>query len=284
VHPGAWAREGIGRSDVTATNADERGASGRNRANGPVLFARYAYPPNALGYCGPADAADLFGAAAAGTDIRHLRHLATSFEGAWPYLELIAAANHIDDPLDARVVEAYWLGNPLVRRVPPTLLAASLDERFGRRSGARFDSLVGAVPAGGVPQHSFHVFAVYPWVGLLRAGKVDAPLQVLDQCRIRWGRVEAVAGDWATVRCQGLVFDGSRLSLGPERTDEARHGVGGVGLIGPLAPGDIVALHWDWVCDRLSAATLHWLRYCTARNLTAVNAQAQPGPAIVCDV
>ena len=28
---------------------------------GPVLFARYAYPPNALGYCGPDDPAALLG-------------------------------------------------------------------------------------------------------------------------------------------------------------------------------------------------------------------------------
>ena len=26
---------------------------------GPILFARYAYPPNALGYCGPADSGAL---------------------------------------------------------------------------------------------------------------------------------------------------------------------------------------------------------------------------------
>jgi Family of unknown function (DUF6390) len=269
---------------VTRAYLDERDVAGPERVVGPVLFARFAYPPNALGYCGPADAADLFGTAAAGTDLAQLRHLATGFEGAWPYLELIAAGNHIADPLDARVVEAYWLGNPLLLRVPSTLVAASLDERFGRRTGPRLEFVVGTISAGGIPQHNFHVFAVYPWVGLLRAGKVDAPLQVLDQCRIRWGRVEGVCGDRATVRCRGLAFDGSRLFLGPERVDEVRHSLGGIGLVGPLAPGDVVALHWDWVCDRLSTTTLRWLRYCTARNLTAVNAQERPGPAVVCEV
>jgi hypothetical protein len=269
---------------VTTVEDGDDFSGAQRSVPGPVLFARYAYPPNALGYCGPADAAGLYGAAAEGSDLRLLRHLATGFEGAWPYLELIAAANRIADPLDARVVEAYWLGNRLARRVPPALLVASLDERFARRSGMRFESLVGAVPAGGIPQHSFHVFAVYPWVGLLRAGRGDAPLHVLDQCRIRWGRVEAVAGDWATVRSRGLEFDGSRLSLGPERSEHVRNGLGGADLIDPLTPGDTVALHWDWVCDRPSASALRWLRYCTARNLAAVNSQARPGPAVVCDV
>lgn len=268
---------------MTTLDDNERVTEGQRQLLGPVLFARYAYPPNALGFCGPADAADLFGTAAAGSDAGQLRHLATGFEGAWPYLELIAAANHITDPLDPRVVEAYWLGNALTQRVTPTLLASSLDDRFSRRAGARFDSLVGAVPDGGIPQHSFHVFAVYPWVGLLRAGRGDAPLQVLDQCRIRWGTVEAVTGDWATVRSRGLVFDGSRLTLGAERLEEVRHGEDGTGLIGRLTCGDVVALHWDWVCDRLTAQNLRWLRYCTLRNLAAVNAQAKPGPAVVCD-
>ncbi len=79
----------------------------------------------------------------------------------------------------------------------------------------------------GVPQHSFHVFAVYPWLGLLRAGMDGPPLEVLDRCRIRWGRVEAVTGDLVTVRSRRLCFDGSRLTLGPEQAEEARCGFDG---------------------------------------------------------
>jgi ABC-type polar amino acid transport system ATPase subunit len=35
------------------------------------------------------------------------------FEGAWPYLEVIGGLAGLD-PLDARVVEAYWIGNGLI--------------------------------------------------------------------------------------------------------------------------------------------------------------------------
>ena len=38
-------------------------------------------------------------------------------------------------------------------------------------------------PAARVPHHCFHVFAVYPWLGLLRSGIVEQPLHILDQCR-----------------------------------------------------------------------------------------------------
>jgi len=75
-------------------------------------------------------------------------------------------------------------------------LAASLDDRFARRTARHFEPLVSAAFTGGVIQHSFHVFAVYPWLGLLRAGKEGAPLEILDRCRIRWGLVVEVSGDF----------------------------------------------------------------------------------------
>lgn len=251
------------------------------RLSGPLLFARYAHPPNALGYCGPSDAGALSEPALAG-DLDELRQLATQFDGAWPYLELIGGCNGLPDPLDPRVVEAYWVGNELLRNVSPADLSRSLVDRFARRAGRRFGSLVVAAPAGGTPQHSFHVFAVYPWLGLLRAGMEGPPMTVLDRCRIRWGRVVSVDGDTAVVCSQRLRFDGSRLALGPEIAEPARLAVDGLG-IGRLQEGDIVSLHWDWVCDRLSPAALGWLRACTRRNLDAVNCLVAPGPAVACD-
>ncbi len=252
-------------------------------APGPVLFARYAYPPNALGYCGPADAAEVFGAAAEGTDLRSLASLATRFEGAWPYLQLIAACNRIDDPLDRRVVEAYWVGNDLLDRVPSGVLVASLDDRFGKRAGADFEAVAAAVPFGAVAHHSFHVFGVYPWLGLLRAGMDGAPLTVLDRCRIRWGTVVSAEGDVVTVRNRVLTFEGHRLALGEERVEQVRAGSHGVQLVRGLCPGDTVSLHWDWVCDRLHPAAARSLRRTTARTLRAVNSLPKPGPVVACD-
>ena len=259
-----------------------RGGSLASDTPGPVLFARYAYPPNSLGYCGPGDPSSLFGAAVEGTDLVGLGQLAAHFDGAWPYLELLAGCNGIGDPLDRRVVEAYWVGNALLSRVPSAALVHSLDDRFGPRAGRRLDSLVSAVPAGGIPQHNFHVFAVYPWLGLLRAGMEGPPMEVLDRCRIRWGLIEALTGDMVTVTSRALGFDGSRLVLGPLRVEQARRSRDGMGFVGDLQPGDTVSLHWDWVCDRLSPTALAWLQHCTKRNLDAVNSLATPGPAAVC--
>jgi hypothetical protein len=254
----------------------------RSTPPGPLLFARYAYPPNELGYCGPSDSGALLESASDGVDLAEVAHLASGFAGAWPYLELIAACNGIADPLDARVVEAYWVGNLLLQKVPDSALLSSLSDRFEDRAGRRFGHVASAVPLGGVCQHSFHVFAVYPWLGLLRAGMEGAPLTVLDRCRIRWGYVEALTGDLVTVRNRLLHFEGSRLALGPEEVEVARRSLHGVGLAPELAEGDTVSLHWDWVCDRLTPVGLAYLQWCTAANLDAVNALPTPGPAAAC--
>lgn len=247
---------------------------------GPELFARFAFPPNALGYCGPGDSLHLFEAAAAGA-VDEVAAVAPAFEGAFPYLRLIAAANGIADPLDARVVEAYWVGNPLLARIDMADIGMSLDDRFRRRAGGGWDQVAAAVPAGAVPHHSFHVFGVYPWVGLLRAGRVEEPLRVLDQCRIRWGVVRRVEGDQAAVESRPLVWDGRALGYGPLREEMVTWGHDGVGLAEPLRPGDTVAMHWEWVCDRLSERRLARLRRWTQRHLDIANGTVHPAPAAV---
>jgi hypothetical protein len=239
---------------------------------GPVLFARYAFPPNSHGFCGPADSGSFFEHGVAGVDDGGLRALAQQFAGAWPYLQLIAAATGLDDPLDRRVVEAYWVGSPRLDRVGTRAVGDSMEDRFRARTGAGFGSLTEGVLAGGVPHHSFAVFCIYPYTGLLTDGrKAATALAVLDRCRIRWGRVLAVQGDQVVVRCSPLTWDGDVLALGPPETESVVQSVDGVGMVGGVAPGDWVSLHWEWVCDRLTEAQVGRLRRYTERHLRIVN-------------
>jgi hypothetical protein len=247
---------------------------------GALLFVRYAYPPNRLGYCGPADSLAFREYGIAGVVDAGLVRLAQAFSGAWPYLELIAGATGIRDPLDRRVVEAYWVGNRLLDTVPLARIADSLEERFRPRLGAQFGRLAEGVLEGGVPHHSFHVFGVYPWVGLLGDGrKADTALTVLDRCRIRWGQVTAIAGDQVTVISRPLSWNGRTLALGPPITETAESSVTSVA---ELAVGDWVSLHWNWVCDRLSQRQLRALYAYTTRHLDLVNHRVEhSGPAAV---
>lgn len=252
--------------------------------NGALLFARYAYPPNALGYCGPDDSAALLGYANAGVGDGGLAELARRFAGAWPYLTLIAAANGRTDPLDPAVVEAYWLGNRLLDRVPAGLFATHLRDRFEERAGRGFADLAELAVSGARPHHNFHVFGVYPWVGLLRAGRVEEPMRVLNACRIRWGRVLTVHDGLAEVRSRPLRWDGRRLFLGPPTVELATWATAGGALVAAVTPGDAVSLHWDWICDVLDRRRLRALFTCTASQLDLVNhALRRPVAAAVLD-
>ena len=238
---------------------------------GPLLFARYAYPPNALGYCGADETRTLLEYGAAGASDGGLAELARTFEGAWPYLSLIAAANRIDDPLDPRVVEAYWVGNGLLDRVRADDLARHVEDRFRGRIGRTWRRVLDTVAAGAVPHHAFHVFAVYPWLGLLRTGVVDQPLHVLDQCRTTAALVESTDRDTARVLARGLVWDGQTLALGAWASRDVRWRDDGRGLVSDLRPGDWVSLHWDVVCDRLTPMAAVRLERVTRRVLAAVD-------------
>ncbi|MFK4088356.1 DUF6390 family protein [Kribbella sp. NPDC020789] len=241
-----------------------------NRPPGPLLFARYAYPPNALGYCGPGDSAELLEYAGNAVSDRGLAAIAERFLGAWPYLSLIAAASG-REPLDTEVVEAYWVGNQLLGRVSGRLLAAHLTDRFDSRLDRGLADPVRLALLGGKPHHNFHVFAVYPWTGLLRAGPAAEPLRVLDNCRISWGTVTEVAAEFADVRTRPLEYDNGRLRLGAPVVRRMSAAARGYRLARELQVGDLVSLHWNWICDVLSAAQAIRLRTATNELLTLVN-------------
>lgn len=241
---------------------------GTGIAAGATRFARYAVPPNELGYCGPDDADGVLAGAAAGTPGPGLAERARAFDGAWAYLELIADAVGAQ-PLDDLVVEAYWLGTAPAGRVAPAAFAAMVGERFGAQRGGSRDGL--GVAGGAVPDHGFHVFGVYPWLGLLRAGHREPALTVLDRCRISWGRVVSRTGGTAVVRTRPLTWDRGELALGPVE-DGVVTGAAG-------EAGEWVSLHWNRSCEVLSAGRLAALRRSTAHQLAVSNrwTTASPG-------
>jgi len=220
-------------------------------AEGTALFAAYADAPNALGYCGPPGGI--------GTTEAEIRASARRFSGAWPYLQVLARLTGTEDPLDARLVEAYWLGRDL--GVDREEFGRELLAVLGPRAGAYWTHLTDDLLTEAAPDHGFHVFGVYPWSRLLAAG--PQPLFVLDSCRIRWGTV--VGLDPLTVASSRLTWDGAALGLG-EPTGGPVDG-GGVRL------GDVVAVHWDRLVDRLTTDQAATLAASTQVRLAATNAR-----------
>jgi len=222
-------------------------------ASGPIAgtlqFIRYGFMPNRLSYCGPVgENRTLFDYGIAGFADGGLTPLLRRFTGALPYLQLIARANGISDAFDARVVEAYWLGNELLDAVEVRQLHDALLERFGKQlQGRTRDLVLGKAPAGARPHHSFHVLDVHS-----RVSEMDSTLQTLDQCRVSWGKVAQIRAGEMLVDRQPLVLREGKLVLGDARAGLVARQVDGRGFVDAARPGDWVSLHWGWVCEVLT--------------------------------
>jgi len=292
----ASSRTGPPSPEVHAPGHRHRGVAS---PSGPVLFARYAFGPNRLGLCGPEDWRSLLELGANGAHSawqgsdgdahdasqrsaltqrlaaeidRGLRDLAARFEGAYPYLELIAQAHGIADPMDRRVVDAYWIGNALSDGVDADLLGRSMEARFrAHLEPGAWRWLEGKPRAGARPTHAFHVLDIFPRVGLMRGGQVGDTVGLIDACRIRWGRVLEVRGEELVVSVVPLAMRDGKLALGEAQPHSVRRWLDGTGFVPDVEAGDVVSLHWDWACEVLGPTRLRALQVRTSRQLELAN-------------
>ncbi|MFD7845635.1 DUF6390 family protein [Nocardia sp. NPDC059764] len=229
------------------------------------MFARYAYPPNALGYCGPPDTTALSDGSPA-----LIRAAARRFTGAWPYLQVMSAMTGIADPLDLRLVESYWHGGGIGSTLDPAAFCAELLAILGPAAGLYWTHLTPRLAPEAAPNHCFHVFGVYPWSRLLGTAATPTALEVLDKCRITPARVVARDGSHVRLEASHLTWDGHHLDLGPPGTRTATLTADGRLTTDPR-PGDHVALHWDRLTALLDSTQTANLTDSTLRQLAATN-------------
>ncbi|NKY26649.1 DUF6390 family protein [Nocardia gamkensis] len=232
---------------------------------GAEMFARYAYAPNRLGYCGPPDAVALRD----GSE-EQVRAVARRFTGAWPYLRVMARMTGIADPLDRRLVESYWLGGGVGASLDPREFTAELLSLLGPVAGGYWTHLTPRLAEEAAANHCFHVFGVYPWSRLLRHGNAH-PLHILDSCRITWGTVLDRSGGEVSLRCRRLRWDGERLTLSAETSESVPIRVDGYAALPDVAAGERVAVHWGRLCGRLDDAGVRALESGTVRQLEVTN-------------
>jgi hypothetical protein len=250
---------------------------------GLIEAARYAFGPNSLHFCGPERQYDILGYVRSQEADTGLMELLNRFETLYPYLVLIASENHLKDPFDRRVVEAYWLGNALLRRVTGKALVTHVSDTLGVKKKIptkRFTPMMDVV-VHGMPQHNFHVMNIF-----IRTGHHSAPhtISTMDNCRISWGRVSGMIHDKPACRqgrcqmtntklenkqyfieTQSLIYQDGRLKLGlPEKK---------VVTTMAVTPkiGDWVSIHWGYICAVLSLGQLTYLKKYTALALTTAN-------------
>jgi hypothetical protein len=243
--------------------------SDKRDLRGTEMFARYAYAPNALGYCGPP-----LGAALRDGSVDEVRIAATKFTGAWPYLQVLSTMTGISDPLDYRLVESYWLGGGIGAELDAGEFVDALLAIIGPQARRYWSHLGPELVPEAAANHCFHVFGVYPWSRLLGRARDEHPMSVLDNCRITWGTVLSRDGDEVEVSCRRLVLDGPGgdvLSLSEPSARRLEVWADGYSAVPDVEVGDQVSIHWGRLCGRLQPEQVRVLADATSRQLAVTN-------------
>lgn len=203
--------------------------------------------------------------------------LLQAFRTLYPYLELIAAANNIVDPFDARVVEAYWIGNRLLENVEKKKIYRHLldnleiKKKIGNRS---FELVADTLGKGALPHHSFHVFCIWR-----RTSDIDIAhtLESMDSCRISCGRVVKVDGPFLTVETEPLESENGKLAFGKPMMKCISRDISSPADIEQLKSGDLITMHWGVPCEVISPEKARDLKKYTLRHLALWNAHYETG-------
>ena len=207
-----------------------------------------------------------------------IERYAPQFSGVWPYQVLIGEFVGAD-PLDERVGRAYWTGNDLTTDIDPLECGRRLLTRFAGTARHYWSHLDDSLLAEFTPTHIFHVLGVYPWTRLLAPARPE-PLQVLDSCRIRVGEVAAVSTTHLDVIVDSLDYRAGLLELRAPQLERVGWRTPEGTFVDDPQVGDMVAVHWDFACDRLAADEATTLLELTRRQLQRTNTRlARAGAA-----
>lgn len=236
--------------------------------NGIILHTKYCFMPNKLGGCGvQGKSVDLLEYGATGKVDRGLSEILKTFEAAYPYLLFIARANNIMDPFDKRVVEAYWIGNELLERIDKKLFYDWCYNRYGKTTDKRLIKiLVGKVPMGALPHHSFHVFNSY-----LRNQHFSDLLYFINQCRISNGKVINIDGPKVEVEYRPIILGLTGLSLGDLEEKTVLTKINDKSFVSSIKVGDQITFHWGWACEIISNSRAVKLEKYTSSQLKLFN-------------
>ncbi|MFH0737600.1 MAG: DUF6390 family protein [Candidatus Micrarchaeota archaeon] len=233
--------------------------------DGTELAALYAFPPNALGYCGASTFRNALRSFLRGrSDLGRLEAEMRKFPVHQAYLSLIAKEND-RSPFDLEVVRAFWTGNPLLWNVSREAFKGFIarDLFHGTRK-KHAQQLAHDLPEGLLPHHSLNPLYIN-----FVSNKVDRSIKSIDSCCVTWGEILSVTGRFADVLRYGISWEGI-LTVKPrlEVVDLEREGVR---LVPDLKEGDWVSVHWGMAVEKLHAKDRRSLERYTRMNLDALN-------------
>ncbi len=231
----------------------------------------YSLPSFSLGFCGPQDETSrkTLSDYASGKPAseKAVREIFEKFEAAYRYYKLIAKKNTIADPLNEKVVKAFWVGNPLLEKVNGSDLRNLILTNFSRPgllTKKEAKEKAAQVPDEACSHHSFHVLIL----GAV-SGRITLKGVMLDLCRTGWGEVRKIKKDKLIVKYKPLIL-GKLVSLGRKKEKEIEWSGQ---IVQNVKKGGWVSFHWAQACEVLTPREVKNLEYYTQKTIDLVNAQ-----------
>ena len=217
---------------------------------GLITCARYAFPPNHLEYCGPLKSSEIQSYLKESASDQKLSELISQFETLYPYLTFIAHENGIADPYDMRVVEAYWVGNTLLKKLSQKSLYQHFSDNLSlkkRLTPKELELLIGKIPKGALAHHTFHVLNIFTRTG---HHSVQHTIETMNACRIGWGILKNVNTTSVKLLSSNLILQNGKLALDNPHTQTIdipkwMH-------ISPTDIGLTYTYHWNNLCDTIN--------------------------------
>lgn len=220
--------------------------------------SRFSLPPNSLGYCGRNTAAGKFKKCIKTGVCAGVEKEVSKFIVLHPYLKLMSAISG-KQRFSYDVFESYWLGNDLLKKAKPEHYDLLL-KYFLEQGVPDFfvEELRKKRPKAFIPSHLFQVL----YIGVGKAsGAVPFNLESINNCMIRWGKVEEIKDQRSKIKINSLknYYDKYKLTTVSEtiRFDPL--------LVPELKIGDTVAVHWGMIIKILGDNEAKKLDYWTKK-------------------
>lgn len=234
--------------------------------SGARLATLYSLMPNRLGFCGPQEGC-VYGKLRkfllGEISEKEIRKILSKFEASYAYYKLIARKNDIRDPLNKKVVEAYWLGNKLLEKVNAEDVKKMILKDFVKPNLLSQETAIqriALIPKNSKAHHSFHVFIL----GSV-TGRVDfKDVKLRDICRPGWGKVISMKGDKVLVEYEPLAEKSGKIKFGKKKRKYINWDRK---LVPDISLGDWVSFHWDFLAQKLKKENIKNLEKYTKSNL-----------------
>jgi hypothetical protein len=214
--------------------------------NALQLESRFSLSPNSLGYCGRKSAVAKFKKCIRANKCDGVKKELSSFIVLFPYLKTLGKI--INKPFTSySVIEAYWLGNDELKKIRQKDYNLLLDN-FAKQGVPDFfvKELKTKKPKKFIPNHLFHVL----FIGVGKAsGAVPFNLNSINNCMIRWGKVQKISGNNAFVNLNSLKRKGKNsYALAKVQASIPFN----LKFTPNLKVGDTVAVHWNLIVKILN--------------------------------